>query len=311
MTHDVTVALAGVALRVRSTSAAVADAFAARYDAADASALGGPTCEMAVTVTRDGPDPDDSLRVDWRFPDASHSVVAGPGFTAAADLDAGVATVSLHQRLVDGHPLFRRTILEGIPLHLITRKDRHPVHAAAVRAGDAVLLLHGPSGTGKSTLAYVAYRAGLDVLADDSSRVQLKPTLRVWGEGRTSYLHLLPRARDEFAELRTLEPGWLSAGGETKLSVKIQLRERDLFATRARVCLLTRGAGGITRHVVDADAIRRALLGAPEVEADLAPAQRVRAADALSVNGGWRLNLTSNPMDAVPQLREMLAELRG
>ena len=41
------------------------------------------------------------------------------------------------------------------------------VHAAAVGAGGACLLLGGPSGSGKSTTALAASEHGLDFLADD------------------------------------------------------------------------------------------------------------------------------------------------
>ena len=45
-------------------------------------------------------------------------------------------------------------------LLLVARQDRQPVHAAMVAGGSAALLLAGPTGVGKSTLAYAAHRAG-------------------------------------------------------------------------------------------------------------------------------------------------------
>jgi len=55
-----------------------------------------------------------------------------------------------------------RLALDGNPGHLA-------VHAAALRLGDACLLLPGPSGSGKSTLAAALAGAGCGLLADDTA----------------------------------------------------------------------------------------------------------------------------------------------
>ncbi len=310
--HAVVVALAGVAVHVTSNSPAVTAAFVARYDVAEASASDAPQCWLTVSVSPGGTLSAPDVEARWQFPDNDHATVSGPGFSAAIDLATFTATASADEAFVQRHPMFRRDLLEGIPLLLISRRDRHPVHAACVRQGNAALLLHGPSGVGKSTLAYAAHRAGLEVLTDDSTRVQLSPDLRIWGEGGEQSVHLLSHARKEFVELGHLEPDWLSAGGVAKLSVRLRtpVQEQLPYATVASVCLLSRNAESITRRPASAAEIRDALLNAAP-GFDLAPEQLVRVADALTAPGGWHLKLSPDPTEALPHLREMIALVRG
>jgi hypothetical protein len=312
LAHSVVVSLAGVGVRVTSNSAAVTDAFVERYGgAATGPVATAPLCEVVVHVEPGSPRSMQDVAVSWQYPDDDHANASAPGFSSALDLAACSATVRVDQALVPRHPVFRRAVLEGTPLSILNRCDRHPVHSSCVRQGSAALVLHGASGAGKSTLAYVAHRAGIEALSDDSTRVQLSPELRIWGEGDARSLHLMLSAKAEFPELRDLEPDWLSAGGVTKLSVRPGSLDRAQlpYATTARVCLLSRGTGSVARRHASASEIREALLSAPEGLADRAPAQRVRVADALAAPGGWYLKLSSDPSEAIPYLRDMLDEL--
>jgi hypothetical protein len=155
----------------------------------------------------------------------------------------------------------------------------------------------------------MASRIGFDVLTDDATRVQLSPELRIWGDGTDSEVHLLPEARDVFPDLSADAPSWVSPRGVKKLVVRTKNPGTRPYATRARVCLLEREARTSTKPVltvVQADVIYDAICHAPDVELDLAPDQRKRVARALAASGGWRLELSSNPDDALPLLRHML-----
>lgn len=311
--HSVAVAVAGVPVRVESNSSAVTSAAMARYAAASLSgSIAAAPCSLRVSVRRDTEPHGNSPDVRWHFQDRDRALVTGPGLAAAIDLAAGRAVVDVDEAFLRNRALFQRAVLEGIPFTLISRKDRHPVHAAVLRAGKAALLLHGPSGVGKSTLAYVAHRAGIDVLADDASRVQLEPEVRLWGDGTSPRVHLLEHARHDFAELRGQEPDWLSGSGVPKLSVQLLPpggAARSPFASLVRVCLLARHRGIVALRAATSGEIRDALLRAPEAALDLAPDRRARVASALAAPGGWHLTLSDHPSDAVPHLRAMLAQI--
>ena len=58
---------------------------------------------------------------------------------------------------------------------LFYERGRFVLHGAALRRGTTCLLVVGDSGTGKSTLAFAASRAGWHVLADDMVVVEARP----------------------------------------------------------------------------------------------------------------------------------------
>src|SRR5947207_3407127 len=144
------------------------------------------------------------------------------------------------------HGVALRHVMElpvlGIPVRFESNSP------AAIARGGVALLLAGPPGTGKSTLAYQAHRRGLRVLSDDAVYVQLDPELRVWGlPGR---VRLLTTAVTHFPELAGRSPTFLANGNE-KLVVQCPgewpaAPAPAPVATRARVCLLERTGGSTT-----------------------------------------------------------------
>src|SRR6266705_225399 len=186
-------------------------------------------------------------------------------------------------------------------------------HAPAIARGGVALLLAGPPGTGKSTLAYQAHRLGLRVLSDDAVYVQLDPEFRVWGlPGR---VRLLTTAVTHFPELGGRSPTLL-ANGDEKLLVQCPGEwpaptAPAPVATRARVCLLERtGTAGskapassaeVQAFLKDGLGLSRARFGASLDEA----LRRLAGA------GGWRVSLSSHPADAMPMFDDMLVELES
>jgi hypothetical protein len=253
--------------------------------------------------------------VRWRVPDPDHELFTGPGMVASIDLAAGTGVMYVEERIVreDAGARFAHTVLNGPLQMLVTRRDRHPIHAAAIRAGtdDAALVLHGPSGAGKSTLCYVASRAGLDVLSDDSIRVERQPALRIWGGKRPGHVHLREDVLARLTEERERGPLRVRNTGHVKYVVSLPdgHAHRPQFAERGRVVLidLERGTPGCER--VSADEIVQTILSAPETTLDLYEAGRLPAAEALAAGGGWRLRLSNDPDDALPYLHAMLAQV--
>jgi hypothetical protein len=96
-----------------------------------------------------------------------------------------------------------------------------------------------------------------------------------------------------------------------KLKAVVDAREGvtagRLVANEATVCVLSRDGGSVSLEPLAPDALARAL------EVQLAPgfdrfaARWPRVLGALTERGGWRLNLSHDPREALPVVRELLA----
>lgn len=305
--HQIRMELFGVPVAVESNSAYAVEVAeeTGRQMGAVAASDAAPLVRLRVLVepTRHVHDVTDA--VEWRVPDPDHALMRAHGMTGWLDLAAADGVVYVDEAYSNERALFSRTVFKAPFLTLITRRDRHPVHAAALRVGDAALLLQGPSGVGKSTLCYVASRAGIDVLSDDSVRVQLDPELRIWGlPGR---VHLLEDAAARFDALRANGSTPVNANGRVKHLITIGSPVIPMVR-RARVCLLRRGPA-VSFAPVSPEEIRETLLSAPEARFDMYPAGRERAMTALAALGGWSLTLTDDAEEAVPALLELMARL--
>lgn len=276
----------------------------ASHDVLDADA--GRVVQVSIAVV---PDDDDapgagSAVTVHEMSDDLRFVARLAGSTAESDPVNRVATIRASRALVADRERFRTELLEAVVLALLSCYDRHPVHAAAVAHRGHALLLAAPSGTGKSTLAYACHAAGLDLLGDDHVRVQLAPSLRVWGwPGRVRLL------AETAAQAGIAHPAMRLMNG--KLKAVVDAREGvtagRLVANEATVCVLSRDGGSVSLEPLAPDALARAL------EVQLAPgfdrfaARWPRVLGALTERGGWRLNLSHDPREALPVVRELLA----
>ena len=94
------------------------------------------------------------------------------------------------------------------------------IHAAAVVKDNQAFLLTGPSGVGKSTLAYACVRQGFQALAEDVVQVKIRPD-DLQFRGVPWKTHLLPDAVRFFPELSNIAPQQQS-NGEWKLEVNLE-----------------------------------------------------------------------------------------
>lgn len=301
--RSVTVAVAGIPVRVMSASALARAVASDRFPV-----LGGDTTPLAQLEIRAVDAIDERPRaLHWELRDGDTLVLRSPAARAALDLERASGMMEVLAEEIAPGGTARRTI-EGLLLALTNRRDRHPIHAATLRTNENALLLHGRSGIGKSTLAWEAHRAGIGVLSDDASRIQLSPELRVWGDGTSARLHLLEHVRDAYDDLRGLPTQAMGADNEPKVSVALNGDASMPYARHPRVVLLSRsGAGRVRVERASPDEIYSALSTAAEAEMDLAPRNRERVLRALAAAGGYRLDLTSRASEAVPVLEEMLA----
>lgn len=239
--------------------------------------------------------------------DSNRLLAHSPGSMAVADARRGESVAYVTEELVADRDHFRTTFLEAMVFALLAPFDRHPVHAAALVQADRTVLLAGPSGTGKSTIAYLAHTAGLGVLSDEMVWVQMRPTLRIWASGACARLG--PDARLHFPELAVAAP-LPGTDPLRKTTIRLDATARPLrdASTSAVVCVLARGSRA---------ALER--LEAPAVVADLTrqlaggfdrfPERQDAVFAALALGGGWRLTLSDNPHDALPYLKRMLESL--
>lgn len=238
------------------------------------------------------------------LPDTTRLIVVSDGGVGVADTlrleSIGYVTNSLVSRrseLIDG-------LLEPLTLFLLGAEDRQPIHAAGVARGEVGILLEGPSGTGKSTLAYAASHSGFRVLADEPVYVQLRPRLRVWG--RSPRIHLPVEARSYFPELRDIAPARLLSG-KTKIVIRPEQWE-PRSATRIGICLLRRGAAASLERIPPGRVVSE-LLDRLEPGYDIYADSIPKRIAAVAERGAWSLTLGPDPHDALPLLDEVAATL--
>lgn len=246
-----------------------------------------------------------SLRLAYRVPDDEREIVIGAGSVGISDVRRREVLAYVAPTLVRNKDHFRHSLLEGLTFGLLTRLGRYPLHAAAVVRSGKAYLLAGPSGVGKSTLAYAVIERGFRLLSEDLVFLQGGPVLRVWGHPgalrlpRDAYRHFpgLPRG------LRTL-----SANGKRKLLVPRPgppVSQPDLTTTDVVVCLVDRGGSHATLQRLSPREVRvglqRELVGGYA----LFTRQIGRYLERLARNGGWRLRRGRDPAEAARCLEEL------
>jgi len=240
--------------------------------------------------------------------DDARYIVHTPGSVAMVDPERGDAAAYITAELASHRSFFRHSVLEAIGLSLAAHHDRHPIHASAVGRGDHVILLAGASGVGKSTLAYMAHSAGLDVLSDDTVWVQLHPEIRLWGWTRR--IHLTPESERFFPELAALEPRQTDSTGKLVVELDPGGKARSFVRREGTVCIIERGGKSPSIERLERDDLIRALSTHLTQGYDRYPERLDATVHALARNGGWRLTLNDDPRNALPALLKLVDENR-
>lgn len=249
--------------------------------------------------------------LSYRMPHFERVELTTPGSQGVADATRREVVARVTEALVADRAHFRYGVLEALTLALLTRFDRVPFHAAGIVRDGRALLLAGPTGSGKSTLCYVAQRAGFEILADDAVYLQLTPPVRVWGI--PGHLHLPVHAAAEFPELAGTQPSLL-ANGKEKIAVDVRAAGAAVeppVVMRAAICLLTRDGHGPSATSLEPAALRTRLGARPEEGFDVFSAPLQRAADLLAREKGWVLDRGRSPQDSLPLLHRMFDSLEG
>jgi hypothetical protein len=160
----------------------------------------GPTLQLRIGVTAgtSGNCPPGPI---VRGQDHLLSIVADAHNQAICDLQSGFAFAWLTEDALEHPSYVRYHFLEAVALNLISTSYATPLHAACVSRHGRGMLFCGPSGTGKSTLAYACARSGWVFTSDDSSYLKHRSDeLRI--VGNSHQLRFRPSAKDLFAELQ-------------------------------------------------------------------------------------------------------------
>ncbi|HEY2446891.1 MAG TPA: hypothetical protein VGI20_14240 [Rhizomicrobium sp.] len=185
-----------------------------------------------------------------------------------------------------------REAINTIVLFLVAHAGRTPIHASAVMIGDRAIVLAGRSGSGKSSLAQAADRAGLPVLSDDTVFVQVEPSFRVWG--RTEAIHL--READVPAGVTG---GIRIRAGRLKRALPVARPRRN--ADQALLCVIGQGGNFGLEPIQQEEAVRM-LTEAPEPGFEFYGARSEEAVRAVAAGGCWRLTLSRDPDAAIAAL---------
>jgi hypothetical protein len=224
-----------------------------------------------------------------RCPDDTRVVFESRGSVAVSDPLNGNAIVHATESLIADRMHFRTEMLEAVTLALLSHFDRHPLHAAAVARGSRAALLAAPSGTGKSSLAYLCHTAGLDLLGDDHVRVQLERRVRIWGWPSRVRL------------------GASDGASKSVIDVRAGISAARLVADHFSVCVLSRDGGPASLDPLAPSALARALEEQLSPGFDRFPTRWPAVAGVLVSRPGWRLNLSRDPRDALSLVNEVLA----
>ena len=250
--------------------------------------------------------PTDST-VRYGVPEPTRMELRGPMITGTADSGSLQSRAHLGGPWLEQPARLVREIVEPLTLFLLGALDRVPLHAAGIVRDDVGIVLAGPSGVGKSTLAMVATRAGFAPLADDPVYVQLEPRLRIWGWRR--HIHLTLESRKHFPEFADLEPTRMPNG---KLKLIVDAGAGRRFVERTGLCVLRRGSAGRPRLTqITAERARE------EVTARLDPGFHLfrgsieRRVELIARGGAWLLELGSDPWEALPLLSEGASSVEG
>ena len=254
-----------------------------------------------------------AARIVNRTHGSTYLISGGGHDLATVDVDAGVAVGFVGPDTARDAALVRYAYLESMALSMLPRGRGYlAIHAAGVVRAGVGLVIQGPAGAGKSTLALACARRGFGVFAEDTVFVRVTTTgIELWGMPWMQ--RLLPDARGLFPDLAVLDAR-LQANGETKIEVDldaIQPGRAVPCAPSGPVVVVARGTGGPTRvePIEPGD-----LDDDPDAETLEIhwpwdggwTAAHVRGSDLLGRNGLYRLHMNGTPDEAVDALERLV-----
>lgn len=151
-------------------------------------------------------------------------IACGDASFAVADLRSGKAAGFVSMELARDTSFLRNAFIECLFYAMATHRHCTPVHCAGVAKYGKGVLLCGPSGVGKSSLAYACAKAGLHIITDDVAHLcfdSSSQTPVVWG--RPWQVRLSPDSTQLFPELKGL-PAFLRSDYEWYLEIDVEMK---------------------------------------------------------------------------------------
>jgi hypothetical protein len=205
----------------------------------------------------------------------------------------------------DSPAAFRSHILLYAFLSQLRNHGLMAVHGSALVKDGRAVLLRGPGGVGKTTLAYAGARSRFRLLAEDVVWVDLRDGL--W-RGMPWHVHLLPDAGRLFPELDG-RPAVLESAGKMKLEVDLDTVRPGSTATEARpgpIVLLEREPGqGSRLDPLAPEAAMELWRRSPAGTEEDFPGYEHHVEDMLKA-GAWRLRLGTDLDEALGLLETLL-----
>jgi predicted ATPase len=161
------------------------------------------------------------------------TLTAGKNNFVVADLQQGFTYGYITQSLAQNLEYVRYTFIESaVQAMLGLSRGFVAIHAAAVVKNDTCLLLCGPSGTGKSTLAYACLRQGYQLLSEDVVQANVAgDELALWG--MPWKCHLMAESLPFFPELQG-KTERLQVNGKMKVPLDLAETHPQSMVTLAR-----------------------------------------------------------------------------
>ena len=169
--------VAGVAVAVQTSDPETRRLVRARLDPARAAGGGGDVCVSFHPVSALGSAEGGVERLVYesaggevRYHEADDvlRVRYGDVVEAACSASAGRAQIRYAAGAAESRWIASHAVLSLCVCELLRQRGRFPLHAAALAMEGRGLLLAGPSGAGKTTLALALRRAGFQFLGDDT-----------------------------------------------------------------------------------------------------------------------------------------------
>ena len=208
--------VAGAIWKISTNCRNILEIFDNEFAAPDCD-IAQPELDVCFYVDPDSPDRVRHLRPHFRALEHLYFCTFGAGDSILVDQRGRRVVGSLSLTTACDVTYWNRVILPCLVGIASACVGVTPLHCACAVNDDLGLLIHGESGTGKSTLALSLSLNGFAYLSDDCTYISdSRGGLRCWGS--TAPLKLLPDAVGYFPQLRGLVPSE-SLNGELAFEV--------------------------------------------------------------------------------------------